>query len=103
MLGGGFNAAAAELFAAFAAPVRYEPAVGAVIDPLPAVFAQDSAPSFEGPGATLRTTSWRVRIAAVAAPAKGDVLVASGVRWMVIDITRHDDVGEWSLVVEVTT
>lgn len=102
-LGAQFDTAGAEIFAAFAVPVRYEPVTGPVIDPLLAVFGQEAAPTFDGPGATTRHSHWRVRRSAVTNPKRGDVIVASAVRWAVIDITRHDDVAEWELAVEVTT
>lgn len=101
-LGAQFDTAGAEIFAAFAVPVRFEPVSGPVIDPLLAVYGQESAPSFDGPGASTRHSSWRVRRSAVPNPRKGDVIVEGATRWAVIDITRHDDVAEWELAVEVT-
>lgn len=102
-LGAGFNTASAGIFSAFAVPVRFEPATGSAIDPVQAIYGQESAPSFDGPGATTRRSFWRVLQSVVASPKKGDVVVVGPVRWAVLDIIRHDDVGEFELTVEKTT
>lgn len=91
--------AAAAIHGAFASTVIYAPKSGSQIS-LTAVRSDEAAGNFMGAGATMRTVSWEVRQSDVAAPSKGDAILADDIEWRVIDITRRDDVGAWVLIVE---
>ena len=68
-----------------------------------AIWSEDAAPEFLGPGSTARIVSFEIADAALpTAPRKGNTIVrvATGETWKVNDITRRDDVAAWSLIVE---
>jgi len=96
-----WGAAAAAIGAAFAErePIVYTRG-GVVLPPIPAIRSDVPAPTFEGPGRTLRTVSYEIRQSDLPArPANGETFTHRGRRWRVGDVTTLDDVGAWSVVV----
>jgi hypothetical protein len=97
-----WDAAGAAIVAAFAdpEPIIYTQAGIVLPDPIRVVRSDDSAPTFAGPGSTLRKITYEVPQSALPAePTKKDRFEHRGRRWAVQDKTRRDDIGAWLLVV----
>lgn len=96
-----WEAAGAAINAAFADP---EPIVytqgGAALPPMPAIRSDEGAPTFDGPGRTLRSVSYEIQQQHLPIrPLNNDTFTHRRRRWKVIDVTTHDDVGAWRVVV----
>lgn len=80
-------------------PATYIQSWGA-LPPLAVVRLETSAPSYEGPGRTLRTITYQILQADLPEePTKRDKLIHRGRQWAIDDVTRRDDIGEWDLIV----
>lgn len=101
----GGDTALAAIHAAFAKPVRYTGA-GLTAGQVQAVRSDKAADAFQGPGETLREVCFEIPVDELPQqPNKGDLLVdrdGAGDSWIVIDVTRRDDVDAWALVVELS-
>lgn len=93
--------AGAAIDAAFADPeqIIYTGA-GLTAKPISAIRSDDAAPTFPGPGATLRRVSYEVSKSDLpATPSKKNTFTHRGIVWLVEEITSRDEVGKWELVV----
>ena len=99
----GADAAAHEIHAEFALPIRYTGA-GVTNKALDAVKANSPAAVFQGAGSTARQTSFEILCADLPQrPGRRDLIVendGTGRRWSVIDVTDRDDVNAWVVLVE---
>ncbi|MCK0533406.1 hypothetical protein [Sphingobium agri] len=94
------EAALADIHAAFSGSVAYTGAglIGAAIA---AVRMEDTAPPFQGAGATLRKVWYEIMQDVLPSePRKGDQIVDGGAERKVIDVTRRDDLAAWWVVVQ---
>ncbi len=68
-----------------------------------AIPSDTSAPSFQGPGATLRSLTFEIAYSSLPErPRKGNVIGGyAGNDWTVDDITERDDLGAWVLGVQL--
>ena len=97
----GEAAALAAIWEGFAdpEPIIYTQA-GVELPSMPAIRSDIAAPTFDGPGATLRSIIYEVQHANFPArPTKSDSFTHRGHRWRVEDVSRRDDVGAWELTV----
>lgn len=96
--------AGAVINAAFAdpEPITYMQG-GTVMPPITAIRSDEGAPAFDGPGRTLRSISYEIQQRDLPVrPVNGDTFTHRNRRWRVIDVTTHDDVGAWRVVVTDT-
>ena len=94
-------AAGAVIDAAFAdpEPVIYTGA-GLTDKPIRAIRSDTAAPTFEGPGSTLRQVSYEIALADLPQPPrKSDSFIHRARRWKPEDITFRDEIAKWVLVV----
>lgn len=94
-------AAGAAIDAVFAdpEPIIYTGA-GVVSEPISAIRSDAAAPSFPGPGDTLRRVSYEVAKAALpGTPSKQNTFTHRDTLWLVQEITSRDEIGKWELVV----
>lgn len=93
---------AAEIHDAFALSVIYRANDGVAGKPVTAVKSDMAAPSFDGAGATARHVSFELRKADVPErPTKAATLTEGAIVWHVNDTTDRDDIGAWSVTVEL--
>ena len=73
---------------------------GLHLPPFQAIRSDRAAPTFEGPGATLRTITYEIEKRALpAVPTKKDSFTHRGRKWSIQDVTSLEDVAAWHLIV----
>lgn len=84
----------------FADPITYTGA-DVTAKPITAVYTEEAAGGFPGPGATAKKVSFEIQFVDLPGrPSKGDVIVHKTGSWSVIERSRSRSVNAWVLFVE---